>query len=255
MEKAIKLLAAALVAAAFAGAAAAQQADEKYFTVDESSIKIEEQAYDGGLLWKPTGRPALAGVVENIGNVVNLVEKIFSVIEKNQPVVDIKVNYANAVPYGITHWTQLEGWNRPGTKRYAFTVNNAYGGQMVKVDYLLHWVHGGSYQGKGKFLTGVTVEPISVWTAWGCKVSLTAEVPDPTVVNVGTHEDPVAAMQAQLRWTIHTSARDIQERAIYYLQGDGYMQELGTPFENAAAARNAARIERASRQINAARFN
>lgn len=191
-----------------------------------------------------TGLNNVNSTIDTIDSIVNLMEKIFSIIEKNQPVVNINVNYANAVPYGTSHWTQLQGWSKPATRKYAFSMKNLYGIEVVKVIYQVHYTHSGNLNGKGKFLTGVTVEPLSVETAWGYKVSLTAEVPDSTIANVGTHADPVASMQVQLKWTVHTIVKDIQSKAIYYLQGDGLIQEIGNPFKNANQAKTAAHIEK-----------
>ncbi len=182
--------------------------------------------------------------VDAIDKIVNLMEKIWGIIEKNQPVVNITTNYANAVPYGTSHWTQIQGWSKPATKRYAFSMKNTYGAEVVKVTYQVHYTYNGNFQGKGKFLTGVTIEPIDVQTLWGYKVSLTAEVPDSTIANVGTHDNPIASMQVQLKWTVHTVIKDIQSKAIYYVQGDGLIKELGTPFKNAAAERSARQSEK-----------
>jgi hypothetical protein len=195
------------------------------------------------------------GTVDAIDKIVNLVEKIFSIIEKNQPVVNITTNYANAVPFGTSHWTQLQGWSRPSTKRYAFSMKNAYGSEVVKVAYQVHYTYNGNFQGKGKFLTGVTVEPISVTTAWGYKVTLVSEVPDSTVANVGTHEDPVASMQVQLKWTVHTMIKDMTAKNIYYVQGDGFLQEIGTPFKNAQEARTQAKVEAVNVEVASSTFN
>ena len=140
------------------------------------------------------------------------------------------MNYANAVPFGTSHWTQLQGWSKPSTKKYAFSMKNLYGGEVVKVIYQVHWTHSGNFNGVGKFLTGVTVEPLSVTAAWGYNVDLTAEVPDSTVANVGTSANPIASMQVQLKWKVHTIVKDIQQKAIYYVQGDGFMQQIATPF-------------------------
>jgi len=172
-------------------------------------------------------------VLDTIDKIVNLGQKVWEIIEKNQPLVNINVNYANAVPYGIQHWTQLQGWSKPKTATYRFVAKNLYGIEVVKVTYQLEFRYNGNYQGKGKFLTGVTIEPISVETAWGYNVSLSAEVPDSTIANVGTHEDPIASMQVQLKWTIHTKLKDSQQKAIYYVRGDGEYGEIATPFKGA----------------------
>ena len=167
-----------------------------------------------------------SAVVDLLDRIVNLVDKIFTVIAKGQPVVNINVNYANAVPYGVTHWTQLQGWKEPKIKRYAFYAKNLYGMKVVDVEYQVHYTYGGNLNGRGHFLTGVTVEPIKVDTAWGYNVDMTAEVPDSTIANVGTSEDPIAAMQVQIRYTIHTIIKDSQGRHIYYVRGDGGFKDL-----------------------------
>ena len=92
-------------------------------------------------------------------------------------------------------------------------------------------------------------------TAWGYKVTLVSEVPDSTVANVGTHTDPIAAMQVQLRWTVHTAVKDMSSKAIYYVRGDGKLEEIGTPFEKARELRNQARIDAATAGITNSSFN
>ncbi|OIO04400.1 MAG: hypothetical protein AUJ51_02095 [Elusimicrobia bacterium CG1_02_56_21] len=201
------------------------------------------------------GLNAVNGVVGAIDNIVNLMEKIFNIIEKNQPVVNITTNYANAVPFGTSHWTQLQGWTKPATRKYSFSMKNAYGSEVVKVLYQVHYTYKGNFQGKGQFLTGVTIEPLNVVTAWGYKVTLVSEVPDSTIANVGTHEDPVASMQLQLRWIVHTMIKDISSKAIYYVQGDGLLQEIGTPFKNAQEKQLKTKVDAAAMQIAAPSFN
>jgi len=217
---------------------------------------------NGGTKPPEGGTPPAVDPLTNINNtvdtldkIVNLMEKIFAIIEKNQPVVNVTTNYANAVPFGTTHWTQLQGWTRPATKKYSFSMKNAYGSEVVKVTYQVHYTYKGNFQGKGQFLTGVTVEPLNVVTAWGYKVTLVSEVPDSTIANVGTHEDPIASMQLQLRWTVHTMVKDITSKAIYYVQGDGVLQEIGTPFKNAQEKRTENKVEAVKTEVAASSFN
>ncbi|MBI4656877.1 MAG: hypothetical protein HY746_09065 [Elusimicrobia bacterium] len=285
MNKA-KLLLIALFAGSMHARVNANTFDEKYFTVDPASIKIEALDEKGGTVGptipvNPGTPPAVNPVpspadlptppapsgptipgIPGTGNgddifvilekIINLGEKIFAIIEKNKPVVDIKVNYANAVPYGITHWTQLAGWLKPKTQAYEFSMKNLYGSQVVKVKYQVHWTHNGQFKGKGKFLTGVTIEPISVTAAWGYTVNLVAEVPDSTIANVGTDEDPVASMQVQLKWKVATMLKEIDEKVIYYVQGDGYIEQIATPFEGKVDAEK--KIEKAAELINNSKF-
>ena len=268
-----KLLAIAVAATALFAtrASAASNPDEKYFTVDENSIVIQEIPVKGGTIGgdlptPPTtpqinpGAPGINfddinGTIGVIDNIVNLMDKIMTIIAKNQPVVNITVNYANAVPFGTSHWTQLQGWSKPSTKAYEFSMKNAYGSEVVKIAYQVHWTHNGNFQGKGKFLTGVTVEPTSVTTAWGYNVDLTAEVPDSTVANVGTSADPIASMQVNLKWKVHTIIKDIEGKDIYYVQGDGLMQPMSKAFARGLEQKNQKDMESVKMQLTDVRFN
>jgi len=264
-----QLTIAAFLGALCTGGAYAQQYDPDYLTLDPSSAMIVELDAKGGTIGPviphppagpvinppipgngelpkpPSGPvidppagpgttpagPSITDTLNTIDQIVNLAEKIWNIIDKNRPVVNITTNYANAVPYGTSHWTQLQGWSKPSTKKYAFSMKNGYGTEVVKVTYQVHWTHSGNFQGKGKFLTGVTVEPLDVVALWGYKVDLISEVPDSTVANVGTHEDPIASMQVQLKWKVSTTFQSTDQKVIYYVQGDGLIQEIGTPFK------------------------
>ncbi|MCG2726913.1 MAG: hypothetical protein L6420_11805 [Elusimicrobia bacterium] len=217
--------------------------DVKYFTIKSVTNECLDEIKEGttplntgnipvinphGI--NPSVNPQQPETMNTIDKIMNLMEKAFGIIEKNKPVVNTNISYVNAVPYGTSHWTQLQGWSKLNTKKYAFSMKNIYGGEVVKVIYQVHWTYGGNLAGKGKFLTGVTVEPISITVGWGYTVDLIAEVPDSTVANVGTSEDPIASMQVQLNWRVSTKTKVVNEKAIYYVQGDGFMQELASAF-------------------------
>ncbi len=272
MKKPAIMMIVAVTIISFAGKISANDTyNAKYFTIDKGSVKTELLETKGGSLThgQPQVKPVKPGlpkppsgpvinppgtkpptVNETIGTIdkiVNLMDKVFNIIKKNKPVVNTHIGYANAVPYGTSHWTQLQNWSKPSTKKYAFTMKNKFGAEVVRVVYQVHWTHSGDFAGKGKFLTGVTVEPVSITAAWGYTVDLTAVVPDSTVANVGTSEDPIASMQVQLEWKVSTIVKVINEKAIYYIQGDGLMREIASPFSKEA---NEAKAEKQMETTN-----
>ncbi|MFA5139271.1 MAG: hypothetical protein WC728_08555 [Elusimicrobiota bacterium] len=232
----------------------AAKADPKYYTLDAASIEIvplgpavspsvlpevtipKPPSGQGGTIPGTPPIPPIGGGGQDplvvIDHIINIAQKIWQIIEQNKPVVDIKTTYATAVPDGITHWTQLAQWKPPEGTTYAFYAKNAYGVKTVDVKFVVFRTCGGTYKGKGKYLTGVTVEPVSVSVAWGYKFSMNAEVP--SVANVGTAEDPIASMMSKLNWKIATVLKEEQGTSIYYLQGDGVFRELAGPFKSAA---------------------
>jgi hypothetical protein len=167
----------------------------------------------------------------DLDSIINIAAKIWAIIEKNKPVVNINTTYATAVPEGIKNWGQLSGWKPPQGTIYAFVAKNKYGARMVDVKYQVLRTYGGSYKGKGQYLTAVTIEPLLVEVGWGYKFDLNAEVPDSSIINVGTSEDPLAGMLAILKWRIQTVVQDTSGRSVYYVQGNGLFKEMGGPFD------------------------
>ncbi|MEK7858077.1 MAG: hypothetical protein AAB320_02965 [Elusimicrobiota bacterium] len=210
----------------------AAQKDPRQFTIDEKTITFENLG--------PTVSPSEIPPPQTdpggdpfpvLDQIINMGKKIWAIIEANKPVVNINTTYATALPEGIKSWNQLSGWKPPKGTVYGFYAKNAYGATMINVKYQVLRTYGGGYKGKGKYLTAVTIEPLLVEVGWGYKFDLTAQVPDTSVVNVGTSEDPVAAMMPTLKWRISTAIKDASGQSIYYLQGDGLFQEMGGPFK------------------------
>lgn len=211
-----------------------------YYTINPASIKItvQEVTEEADLSYLPA--PAPKAGEENplviIDQIINIASKIWQIIKLNAPVSTIDVKYATAVPEGITAWNQLTEWKKPKTYIYGFYAENLYGLTMVDVKYKVIYTYGGKYKGKGYYLTGVTVTPTTVDVGWGYRFSLGASVPDSTITNIGTSANPVAALQLKLTWKISTVMKDTTGTSIYYIQGDGYFEEIASPFAKVADA-------------------
>jgi len=236
--------------------AAAQ--DPMRFTVDDNSVEIirldppsKPEVVDPNLppigIPKPPsgsgGNPGLppvtppggGGIGDDlvvIDKIVNLAKKIWDIIKENQPSIDTKTCYANAIPDGITSWTQLQQWSPPKTATYGFYAKNMYGSKTIEVVFQVVRTDGGNYKGKGKYLNGVSVQPLKVEASWGYKFTMAAEVP--SVANVGTSEDPIASMLLRLNYKIETVVKHSEGTYVYYTQGDGAFREIGSPFKKSA---------------------
>jgi hypothetical protein len=121
----------------------------------------------------------------------------------------------------------MGGWQPPEGTIYNLTAKNGYGIKVVDVQYEVLRTYGGSYDGKGKYLTAVTVAAPKVDVLWGYHFTMATSVPDTSVVNVGTSQDPVAGMMVTLNWHISTPIKDSQGQGLYFLQGDGVYKEVG----------------------------
>jgi hypothetical protein len=223
----------------------AAQKDPGKYTIDEKTIVVENlgPTVSPRSITPPADTPPGGGSIDP-SVIINIATKVWDIIVKNKPVVDVQNQYAVALPQGITNWGQLAGWKQPQGTVYGFYAKNTYGQTVIDVRYQVLRIYGGNYKGKGKYLTAVTVEPLRVDVLWGYKFTLKAEVPDSSIINVGSTEDPLAGMTATLKWRIETAIKDSQGKSVYYLQGDGFFKELGGPFNSAArqAAEKVARF-------------
>jgi len=205
--------------------------DPDYHTINPASIKITRVEIKEEKDFSYLG-PVKAGEspLVIIDQIINIFTKVWTIIQQNAPVVNIDTKYAAAMPQGIVGWNQLAGWSRPKAYLYSFYAENLYGVKTIDVSYKVMYTAGGRYKGKGLYLTGVTVVPTVVDVAWGYRFSLAAAVADSTIANVGTEADPIASMQMKLGWKISTALKDSNGTSVYYLEGNGYYQEIASPF-------------------------
>lgn len=228
----------------------AAQQDPKMYSIDETTIHISKV----GPTVSPSDIPGprdgggggIGDTIPVLDQIVNFGQKIWKIIADNQPVVDVKTQYATALPKGASGWQDIGGWHPPVGTIYELTAKNAYGLKMINVRYQVLRTYGGSYNGKGRYLTAVTVEPLLVEVGWGYHFSMDASVPDTSVVNVGTSQDPVAGMMATLNWRISTVIKSSQGQGEYFLQGDGAYKEIGGPFSSESLDKAKAKVAEAA---------
>lgn len=235
----------------------AAKADPRFYTIDPKSVEVVNLGPAVAPLSQPAiPKPPAGGTTPPkppvrppggqdplviIDRIINIAQKIWKIIEANKPVVDVTTTYANAVPKGVDHWTDLAGWKPPVGTVYGFYAKNMYGVKVIDVRYQVVRMHGGNYKGKGLYLNGVSFEPLKVSVSWGYKLTMTGTAP--SVANVGTSEDPIASMVARLNWQIDTVVKHFQGTNIYYLQGDGLFKEMGGPFKNASREKTKKKIK------------
>ena len=204
--------------------------------IDEKSIEIVELGRSASQSDVPPPLPDTGDLPISIDQIINIAGKLWDIVQENKAVVDIKTQYAVAVPSGTVHWTQLSGWKPPKGVIYGFSAKNLYGAKVIDVKYQVLRNYGGSYKGKGQYLSAVTIEPLYVSVAFGYKLYISVDIPDSGILNVGSHEDPVAGMRVVLKWRIQ-SLNATEGHAVYFLQGDGSFLEVGGPFRRSFAAR------------------
>lgn len=128
--------------------------------------------------------------------------KVWNVIMDNRPSADLASAYASAIPGFDFNWADLKDW-RKVTKKYRYTIDTKLQGRAVDITYEVAFFHGsvptpGSDRLKGHYIANFTVKPAEIKLKWGWKVALEVSMSDP--MNVGTPTEPVAWLNADLKW-------------------------------------------------------
>ena len=197
-------------------AASFQKYTQEYYKIFDEVTSESSRSVD-----RVEPNPELVVAIEEI---INLGKKIWEIVEAGRPVVDVKTDVADALPKGIENWGVLENWRTPISKTYEVEYKNLLGMKVVRFSYRILYTYGGSYQGKGQYLTRITVVPADLYVAWGFNFSATAQVP--SVTNAGTNLDPLAAAELLVKWSIDNPINHAESTESYYVRGDGILKDL-----------------------------
>jgi len=158
---------------------------------------------------------------------VALGEDIYRLVIKGKP--HNTTNYApvSIIPkIGNTHVDifDTENWSIPRKNTYEITYKNLYGMTVVKFRYSVIYSYGGTYNGKGAYITGAHMVPDSVMTSFGFDFSANMKLNGLT--NQGTKENPVAAAVLAMEYTVETILQASLETDSYHITGRGGFKAL-----------------------------
>lgn len=148
----------------------------------------------------------------------------WKVITNNRPSADLNTSYASAIPGFDFNWDEMSSWKKT-TREYRFTVDHWLQGRAVDITYEVTFYHGPvSMPGTGKirkghYIANLTVKPKTIDLEWGWKIGLNATMSHP--MNIGTSEEPLAMLTADLRWQYSKPLSTSQEIGIHTISVDG----------------------------------
>jgi hypothetical protein len=195
---------------------------EKHFERQET-MQLPGMPTDDGL-----GRVDKAGKVISVGReLVALGEDIYRLVQKGKPVN--KTDYApiSVIPKTSSGYADIldtEGWRMPTKVTYSIVYENLYGMEVVKFRYSIIFSYGGSYNGKGAYLTAAQIIPESVETLFG--YSFGASMKLGGIQNHGTKDNPVAGAILSMEHTVETVIKASLESSSYHITGRGGFKEI-----------------------------
>ena len=205
--------------------------DEKQFTI--SSVEVTEIGpIESGFISDHSNKNVIAGIGEVIGVVDALIalgKKVYPIVEAGKPVLSTDLPVTHVLPkltnemsdYDLTLGL-MENWKLPKSRSYKVVYKNLYGFEVISFTYTIYFQYGGSYEGAGKYLTGVHVSATDLYVSWGFDFSANTEVL--SIANLGTLSNPVASLSLRLNWVVKTVLVENRSSRIYHLTGDGQLK-------------------------------
>lgn len=195
---------------------------EKIVLLSDKNIEPQGLPYKGMVNVVSAGQ-----VIAVARELVALGEDIYRLVIKGKP--SVKTNYApisvlpkvSGEPVDIL---ETEGWKLPTKRTYEITYTNLYGMEVVKFRYSVIYSYGGSYNGKGAYLTAAQIVPESASTLFG--YDFTANMKLGGLQNHGTVASPVAGAILQMEYTVSTLVKSNSEVESYHVTGKGGFKQL-----------------------------
>ncbi|MDT8285890.1 MAG: hypothetical protein RQ748_02170 [Elusimicrobiales bacterium] len=198
------------------------ETDPDYFTIADTVVNVREveaPAEPVNLVMPETKvAPAAAGAIINGG------AQAWNIVNGGQASSHLNHTYASALP-GWGNWHNITGWRGPKKVVYEMKSKNLYGMTVLDVQYEVSFFYGASNpEGKGKFITNFTAKATRFSIKWGFKYYMDIRISDP--MNVGTPEDPLAYMQADVNWSFSSPIKTSRGFQTYAVRGDGMFRDI-----------------------------
>ncbi|MDQ7772459.1 MAG: hypothetical protein RDU13_02925 [Elusimicrobiales bacterium] len=197
--------------------------DPSYFTIADTVVNVREveAPEEPADLVMPERK---AAPVAAAGAIINGGATAWNIVNGGQASSHLSHTYASALP-GWGNWHNITGWRGPKKVVYELKSKNLYGMTVLDVQYEVSFFYGGHDQNnRGKYITNFTAKATRFSIKWGFKYYMDIRISDP--MNVGTPEDPLAYMQADVNWSFSSPIKTTRGFQTYAVRGDGMFRDI-----------------------------
>lgn len=200
--------------------------DTNYNTISE--VSIEEVRGVEFLDSLNTVNTGIQQVIKITDSLIALGKKIWPLIEAGRPVINTNfADYITVIPNvgGDTDiFGDLYGWSAPVSKKYKVNYKNLYGVSVASFTFSVNAQYGGEYDGKGAYLSGVTIVPNNISVAWG--YDFDAESTMINITNRGSKNDPIAAVNLEVSYVVKTVLKETRVKTQFHVAGNGEIIQI-----------------------------
>lgn len=198
---------------------------------NETSSVIQEKSYGK---FDAFGRFNQVDPIERAGRVIGIArdlvalgEDIYRLVIKGKPTVTTRYAPISIIPRVAGENVEIldtEGWRFPVKRTFRATYENLYGATVVDFRYSVVYSYGGSYDGKGAYLTSVQIIPESITTLFG--FDFTANMKLGGFQNQGTRANPIAAATLLMDYTVSSVLKSITKVDTFHVNGKGQFRKF-----------------------------
>lgn len=172
----------------------------------------------------------LGDVIMVVDKLIGLGKKIWPIIEAGKPVVNTTFTPPISVlprvegePNDVA-FHDMADWEAPRQKSYQVDFKNGWGMNVISFTYNVSYQYGGSYEGKGRYLTGVDVSASNISVSWGFDFNATSKLV--SISNRGAQDDPLASATVKIQYEASSVLRNIQSTQSFHVTGDGEVEQV-----------------------------
>lgn len=197
-------------------------------TPGKAAESLVSEGSGGSTTPTPTPTGMLDSVIMVVDKLIAIGQKIIPTIEKGKAVVTNNSMAAVSVlprletVNPVVH--DMGNWSIPVTKHYKIAYNNGLGSEVVSFVYSVTYQYGGTYGGKGKYLTGIRASARNINIAWGFDLDASSQLVQ--ISNVGTVEDVIAGATIEISYTVKNWTRTITTVQSFFVAGDNRLYKL-----------------------------
>lgn len=168
------------------------------------------------------------GIIMLIDKLVAIGEKIIPTIKQgkaivtNNPMASVSVLPRINAKDPVVH--DMSGWTTPYSKHYKVAYTNGLGMEVVSFVYSISYQFNGSWNGKGKYLTGIRASARKIEIVWGFDLNASSKLLQ--ISNIGTTQNVIAGATVEMSYTVSNWLQTITTNKSFFIAGNGKLWQL-----------------------------
>lgn len=211
--------------------ALAHDKEDAYYLIDQVKVELidEVESVEETNFVELKSTKGVGEVIAVGREIIAFGKEIYQIVEAGKPVVNTSYSPISVLPYNSKQGENinpmfLSQWRGPKSVKYKVTYTNLFGMDVVEFVYNVNMSYGGTFNGKGYYLTNVQIVPESVYVAWGFTFNATMKLVG--ITNKGNQDFPVAAATLSLSYSVSTVLQDDRHNITFEVTGDGAIKRI-----------------------------